>query len=328
MPPSPATSGSSPTNARLAAAQRIAAGYAADPAVAAVLCGGSTGRGHADRWSDLELGVFWTAPPAPAQRGQVVTGLAGQDLRQFGYDPDERAWFDEWWYAGRAGSGLLVEVVHVTTADAHALLDALLGVTDPGTTDPGTTGPRGTGPRGTGSGGTGSGGTDPGSPDPRPYLLSFAAALAYGQALHGSVTPWASRVAEYPRPLAAAAVRRHGQLDHFWRWQMYADRGDPHGLRTHFAAVSTALAHIMCALNGRWWPGPKWPGWTLAGLAICPPRLRERLSEADALAPAAAAALLAGLVEDAYDLVDEHLPEAGADRLRTVFRFTRAPWPP
>ncbi|HET8683699.1 MAG TPA: hypothetical protein VFM54_17800 [Micromonosporaceae bacterium] len=303
MPPSSASAGASPTDARLAAARRIAAGYAADPAVAAVLCGGSTGRGHADRWSDLELGVFWAAPPAPAQRAQVVAGLAGQDLRQYGYDPHERGWFDEWWYAGPAGSGLLVEVAHVTAADAHALLDTLLGGPDPGS-------------------------TDPGSPDPRPYLLSFAAALAYGRPLHGSVAPWAGRVAGYPRPLAVAVVRRHGQLDHFWRWQMYADRGDPHGLRTHFATVSTALAHIVCALNGRWWPGPKWPGWTLAGLAACPPRLRERLSEADALAPAAAAALLAGLVEDAYDLVAEHLPEAGAERLRAVFRFARAPWPP
>ncbi|HET8660413.1 MAG TPA: hypothetical protein VFM55_15605 [Micromonosporaceae bacterium] len=294
MPPSPPSTGPSPTStdARLAAARRIAAGYAADPAVAAVLCGGSTGRGHADRWSDLELGVFWAAPPAPEQREQVVARLAGQDLRQFGYDPGERSRFDEWWYAGPAGSGLLVEVAHLTTADAHALLDALLG-----------------------------------GPDPRPYLLSFAAALAYGHPLHGSVTPWAGRVASYPRPLAVAVVRRHGQLDHFWRWQMYADRGDPHGLRTHFAAVSTALTHLVCALNGRWWPGPKWPGWTLADLAVCPPRLRERLSEADALAPADAAHLLASLVEDAYDLVDGHLPEAGADRLRAVFRFARAPWP-
>ncbi|HET8640509.1 MAG TPA: hypothetical protein VFM37_01150 [Pseudonocardiaceae bacterium] len=282
----------SPTQARLDAARHIAAGYAFDPAVVAVLCGGSTGRGHADRWSDLELGVFWAAPPTPAQRERVVIELGGQGLRGFAYDPAERCWFDEWWYAGPAGTGLLVEVVHVTETDAHGLLDDLLD-----------------------------------GPDPRPYLLTFAAALAYGRPLHGSLAPWAGRVTEYPRPLAIAAVRRHGQLDHFWRWRMYADRGDPHGLRSHFAAAGTALAHIACALNRRWWPGPKWPGWTLADLAIGPPRLRERLAEVDALAPAAAAAALTGLVEEAYDLVAEHLPEADADRLRVIFRFARAPWP-
>ena len=42
--------------------------YAANPHVAAVLLGGSTARGHADRYSDIELGVFWHQPPTDAER--------------------------------------------------------------------------------------------------------------------------------------------------------------------------------------------------------------------------------------------------------------------
>src|SRR5687767_4797914 len=114
-----------PQDERWRVAQAIAGAYAADPAVTAVLCGGSTGRGHADRWSDLEIGVFRSGPPDEAWRRQVITDLGGADPRLFAYDPDERVWFDEWWWGGGAGSGLLVEVVQMTTADAHILLDQL-----------------------------------------------------------------------------------------------------------------------------------------------------------------------------------------------------------
>lgn len=49
-------------------AKRLAPIYAANPHVAAVLVGGSTARGHADRYSDIELGVFWHQPPTDAER--------------------------------------------------------------------------------------------------------------------------------------------------------------------------------------------------------------------------------------------------------------------
>jgi len=45
-------------------AQNIGSVYAGNRKVAAVILGGSTARGHADRYSDIELGVFWHTPPA------------------------------------------------------------------------------------------------------------------------------------------------------------------------------------------------------------------------------------------------------------------------
>jgi len=44
--------------------ETIGAAYAGNGKVAAVILGGSTARGHADRYSDIELGVFWHTPPA------------------------------------------------------------------------------------------------------------------------------------------------------------------------------------------------------------------------------------------------------------------------
>ena len=45
--------------------------YAALDGVDAVMLGGSTARGDADRWSDVEVGVFWERPPTAAQRRAV-----------------------------------------------------------------------------------------------------------------------------------------------------------------------------------------------------------------------------------------------------------------
>jgi hypothetical protein len=274
--------------ARRAAAAGFARRYAELPGVVAVLCAGSTGRGHADRWSDLELGVLWARPPRPEERHRV----AGTAARFFEYDEPSRSWCDDWWTGAAAGHGLLVECSHLAADGADALLDDLFR-----------------------------------QAEPDPYLLTFAAALAYGQPLHGSIDRWADRVRVYPRPLAARVVRRLGQIDHFWRWQMYRDRGDPHGLRAHFAGTVTAVIHVLCALNRRWWPGPKWPAWALADLPIAPPDAWRRLAAVDALPPDRAATELAALVEQVYDLVAEHLPEADPETLRTIFRLARRPWP-
>ena len=115
--------------------------------------------------------------------------------------------------------------------------------------------------------------------------------------LHGSIDRWADRVRVYPR------------------------------LRTHFAGTVTAVIHVLCTLNRRWWPGPKWPAWALADLPVAPPDAWQRMAAVDALPPDQAATELAALVEQVYDLVAEHLPEADPDTLRTIFRLARRPWP-
>lgn len=185
--------------ARLDAASSIAARFGRQAAVA-VICGGSTGRGHADRWSDLELGVYWSELPELAERRAALLDLSGRDPRLFPYDLVSRACFDEWWHQGGAGAGLLVEVIHMTMSDAQALLDRLLV-----------------------------------DVDADPQLLAYASAIAYGRVLQGYADDLTERVRVYPRDLAIAVVRRHGQVDNFWRWRMYVDRGNSYGLRVHFA---------------------------------------------------------------------------------------------
>src|SRR5262245_56324184 len=115
---------------RLALARQLAPLYAANPHVAAVLVGGSTARGHADRFSDIELGIFWHEPPTDEERGVVIEQAKGDLDRLYPYDPAEEVWADDF-KMGRAapdqpGSGILVEAVHYTTDFMARTLDQLL----------------------------------------------------------------------------------------------------------------------------------------------------------------------------------------------------------
>src|SRR5215467_5816030 len=186
----PSSAGPSPTvQARLEVAGRLADAYASEPAVVGVLCGGSTGRGDADRWSDLELIVLWSARPSEEQRRRVPDAVSAHAIRQFAYEPAEFASADDFWIEGDAGTGLLIEVGHMSNADATAALDRLLV-----------------------------------DAIPDRYLLTVAAAYAQGVPLYGDLEPWRDRVETYPSALAAAVIRKHGQIDNFWRWRAHVER--------------------------------------------------------------------------------------------------------
>jgi hypothetical protein len=52
---------------RLEMARKIAPAYMTNHKVQAVIVGGSAARGRADRYSDIEPGLFWTEPATPAE---------------------------------------------------------------------------------------------------------------------------------------------------------------------------------------------------------------------------------------------------------------------
>lgn len=80
---------------RLEAVRPLLTAYAGTPGVDAVMLGGSTARGDADRWSDVEVGVFWSRPPAAEPQVSTLDGLT-------------------------------IEFVHTLTSEVEQTLDAVL----------------------------------------------------------------------------------------------------------------------------------------------------------------------------------------------------------
>ena len=79
---------------RLLLAQALAKQYALLPGVDALFLGGSTARGQADRYSDIELSILWAVPPTEQERAEVIKQLGGDLHFLSAYNDDEAIWED------------------------------------------------------------------------------------------------------------------------------------------------------------------------------------------------------------------------------------------
>jgi predicted nucleotidyltransferase len=283
---------------RYALAQQLAPSYAANPNVAAVVVGGSTARGHADRYSDIELGVFWHQAPTDSDRQRAAEQIDGDLIALYPYEPAEEVWCDDL-MLGRAHpdqprSGVLVEVIHATTDALSHTFDAVLV-----------------------------------QHDPDPLTQNLVGGIVDGIALSHAdlVQHWKDRAATYPDALAVAVIKRYAPIDHFWRWEMWRQRSaNLMMLYQSFAQVQQQLLHVLLGLNHVYYFGFKWLDLVAERLPSKPTNLVARLARVYQEEPAAGAHELTRLVEETYDLVERHRPEVDVARLRAIFHYRRPVW--
>lgn len=102
---------------RLDLARRFPHVWSVFPGLAAVPVGGPVARGLA---ADLEIGVFWHAPPSNAERIRLLQSLDVTSPRSFPYFPDEDLWLDQ----GQLG-GVRLDLSHRTVEGVEAGLCAV-----------------------------------------------------------------------------------------------------------------------------------------------------------------------------------------------------------
>lgn len=103
------------------AVQPVLDAYAGTAGVDAVMLSGSTARGDSDRWSDVEVGVFWGRRPTVEERTAIAA-----DIRVVN-DADP-PWYDHIFLGpGR----LMIEVVHTLTDVFEQTLDTVIGSGQP-----------------------------------------------------------------------------------------------------------------------------------------------------------------------------------------------------
>jgi hypothetical protein len=266
--------------------------------VAAVLVGGSSARGHADRYSDIEIGVFWHEPPTDADRRTAVERTGADWMRLYPYDPNEQVWSEDF-TMGRAApdqrqSGILIETCHYTTGFVDSVLRDVRERQDPA--------------------------------DLKQNLIS---GVLTGIPLHGIgvIGRWQAAARQYPDGLAVAMVNAHAQIDHYWRVEMLLERRNLPFLYDMFSQVEQKLLRVLLGLNHVYYFGFKWLDVVAASLSIAPPDLAARLNRVFHIDPAEACRQLAALVEETYDLVEQHLPAIDVERLRRIFHHRRSEWP-
>ena len=82
---------------RVRLAERIAPAYAANPKVRGVLLAGSVARGIGDRFSDIEIDIFWAEPPTHADLTAPIERFGWKVL---GRHVDENEWADSFFIEG------------------------------------------------------------------------------------------------------------------------------------------------------------------------------------------------------------------------------------
>jgi len=142
-----------------------------------------------------------------------------------------------------------------------------------------------------------------------------------------SIERWKTRAAKYPHELGVAVLRKHAQIDHFWRWQMWLNRG-PNMMMfiKTMIQVEEKLLHMLLGLNSEYYFGFKWIDVVIRRMAIKPENFAQRFKELHMLPSYEGAESIIKLVDETYDLIEKHMPEINVKWLRNVFHYERPAW--
>ena len=280
---------------RIALARRIAPIYANHPKVKVVVVGGSVGRGIADRYSDVEIGVFWIEPPSKADRemlAEQVGVVYRKQMSPYKFDPchpgEEEA--DEDIYVGEdKDSGFNVDIKHKTIAAVEQYLVEMFDRCQP-------------------------------HDNRLAEVLSHSIPL-YGQSL---VERWRKKVATYPTELAQKIVQTQLRFEQWWLCEQFAKEEEMILVQEQFSERLTKIISILAVLNRVYVLEIKWTDWSIKQLKIAPSNLIHRARQIFGQSPQVAAQQLRQLIEETFDLVKLHFPDIDVESRRQK-AFKRIP---
>ena len=263
----------------LALAEQIVSTYIDNPSIKAVMVGGSVSRGYADRYSDLEIGIFWSDAPTEADRKSAVENVGGKLLTYDESPRNELYALDEAAIRGKTYRGTaMVSTQHLTVAEMEkSLVDVLE------------------------------------SYDASLDNLALMAAVRDGIPLHGEdlLRTWQGRVVAYPVKLAIKIIQENLWFGPWFCAESYAGRDDLLVLNQHFLWIEQNMLQVLAALNRTYYPSPehKWTDELIAGMRFSPPDLASRLKQVFRVEPLEGWHRLKALIYETLDLVELYLPE-------------------
>ena len=270
---------------RLEAARQVAAHYRCHSSVRAIIVSGSVARGCADRWSDVEIGIFWDALPSRTALHALVQAAGGTAWELDPFVEGEDVQYEEY-----VVGPLKIDLRHMTIAGMETELAAVVDRAEP-------------------------------SGD-RQEIVS---AVVHGIPLAGApqVAAWQTRAASYPDELSLTMIRNALSLPPWWSVPMLAARGDWHLVAGALQQASERILSVLLGLNRLYHPGSKWLARTLAEMPVAPPDLYTRLMRALRSEPDAGAEQMRLLIEESFDLIAQQRPDIDLTAERAAFRYCR-----
>jgi hypothetical protein len=234
---------------RLEMARKIAPVYAEDPRVEAIAVGGSVGRGCADRWSDVEIGVYWREEPSAEERRAMTErfGILDGDPKPFSLDDDDpgsEESDDDVYVGGGVRIGTNVELKHKTIAAVNTFMDKWDRE-----------------------------GTLPGMRFPETMQTAVA---IYNADL---IRDWKKKCAVYPDGLVSQEIDTSLEKGGLRSLRQLAEEEDYISQRRLAASLVVGVINTLCAINRHYTPSWKWNEWTLSRLGQRPEGLWGRLQQ-------------------------------------------------
>ena len=252
-----------------------------------LIVGGSVGRGIADQYSDLEIGVFWAEPPSEAERktlAEQVGVVYRERMSSYKFDPchpGEEEADEDIYIGGDKDCGFNVDIKHKTIAAVEQYLVEMFDRCCPH--------------------------------DSRlAEVLSHSIPL-YGQSL---AEQWRRKVATYPTELAQKLVQTQLRFEQWWLCEQFAKEEEMILVQEQFSECLTKIISVLAALNRVYVLEIKWTNWSIDRLKIAPSNLLHRARRMFGQSPQVAAQQLRQLIEETYDLVKLHLPDIDIESQR------------
>jgi len=276
---------------RSALAQQIAPHYHANPKVRAVALAGSVALGDADRSSDIDLSVFWAAPPTGKEHRDIIKRVGKGGGSRFPFHGNAGGWSEEFEVGGVA-----IDVRHMTVEATERILADVLERADP-------------------------------SLAKQQHLATLLSALL----LSGSsvLTQWQQQALVYPHELGVAMVRTHLNFPPRWEQEMLAERNEWLLLYDSLCLVEQHILLVLLGLNRLYYPGFRRVDRLMEQMPIAPLHLVSRFKQVfDIVSIDARASVyqLHDLIEETFRLVEMHLREVDTAQARARFAEPRQVW--
>ncbi|GHO82491.1 hypothetical protein [Dictyobacter formicarum] len=111
-----------------------------------------------------------------------------------------------------------------------------------------------------------------------------------------------------------------------WIREVFAARQDLLPLYESYSFAQKRILTLLFGLNHLYHPGFKWIDRRIEALSFAPPELSLRFKQVWNSEPVAGTRLLHTLIEEAFTLIDMHMPEVGTAQARAVFEQHLLEW--
>jgi len=274
------------TQWRLGKAKQIAALYAQNPKLCALVVAGSVARGWADEWSDVELDLFWNEPPTDDDRKRVIAAVNGEIEYYFPLEGFE-------WSDAYLVDGLKVEVSSFLAATIDELIRVVIQEYDTDT-------------------------------DKQLRFAALQNSIPLHGA--EQIAAWRAKLAHYPDELVCRVIAENIEFGGWNSVEMLFERGDILLAYDLLVKTQKQVLAVLLALNRMWMAHPrgKWLVQVADAMKYKPARLAERMMFALRDGSVQGAREMHAVIEETFALVEKHFPDMDLTAAKREARFRRA----